>query len=484
MSSDAIDDFIALPQDQQMSTLQQLAPDKQDQLLGQVKQRKAASVAATSTQPAPGFMQRFGEATGIPTTQAAGEATQPSLLEAAGGPAFTAGHILYNYGKNIVDESKKAYQGVKEAGQNIAAGQPIVPNIGKAQSHMQEFMLRGPLAPVGGGAVQSGGEDFEQGNYPAFAGDALGSLANLLLLKHASGPSDATATNKLAYAAGKGTTADIARSLADIKNAAKAGPTNTVDDFLSTVNRAKANLSNEAGAAMAPIAQRSTIPIGISDKIRDLITPNLAQTPDGLAEIQKIKEAAKDFEKPWTYEQLDAERGTINKKLNNFYKKGVADQYAATGNRTIAIDKTIADAIRDKLYPEMDQQAGQPTGYFRDLKQRHGALINLQDALTDRVEDLKDQTARIQGGPRLTDEQAAAGATGHAGVARTALRAVHQPNPLKVANRRIPASLATGNPLAKAAVGTLPARYLLAMPDADQPTLPAGHPLAASQPTQ
>lgn len=40
--SDAIDEFIALPREQQLSTLQSLSPEKQDKLLGQVKQRRSA----------------------------------------------------------------------------------------------------------------------------------------------------------------------------------------------------------------------------------------------------------------------------------------------------------------------------------------------------------------------------------------------------------------------------------------------------------
>jgi hypothetical protein len=41
MAQDPIDEFIALPKDQQLSTLQQLAPDKQDKLLGEVKERRS-----------------------------------------------------------------------------------------------------------------------------------------------------------------------------------------------------------------------------------------------------------------------------------------------------------------------------------------------------------------------------------------------------------------------------------------------------------
>lgn len=46
-ATDAIDEFIALPRDQQLSTLQKLPQDKQDKLLGQIKQRKFAANAPT-----------------------------------------------------------------------------------------------------------------------------------------------------------------------------------------------------------------------------------------------------------------------------------------------------------------------------------------------------------------------------------------------------------------------------------------------------
>jgi hypothetical protein len=74
--SDPIDEFIALPRDQQLSTLQQLSPEKQDKLLGQVKQRRTAKnppapkpesfgdafSAVTAPQPVTGVGSFVGEA--------------------------------------------------------------------------------------------------------------------------------------------------------------------------------------------------------------------------------------------------------------------------------------------------------------------------------------------------------------------------------------------------------------------------------------
>jgi len=49
--SDPIQEFIALPRDQQMSTLQQLPPDKQDKLLAKVKEYRSGKPLAESGTP-------------------------------------------------------------------------------------------------------------------------------------------------------------------------------------------------------------------------------------------------------------------------------------------------------------------------------------------------------------------------------------------------------------------------------------------------
>ena len=45
---DPVDEFMALPRDQQLSTLQQLSPEKQNKLLAELRQRKIAAPAAGS----------------------------------------------------------------------------------------------------------------------------------------------------------------------------------------------------------------------------------------------------------------------------------------------------------------------------------------------------------------------------------------------------------------------------------------------------
>jgi hypothetical protein len=187
-------------------------------------------------------------------------------------------------------------------------------------------------------------------------------------------------------------------------------------------------------------------------------------TADGLNDIARIRGAATEFQKPWTLGELDLERMKINKRLNPFYNKSGADQYAALGNRNTAIDKVISDTIRDTVYPRMDQAAGKPTGFFRSLKQRQGDLMDLQSSLKEESTRLKDTTARIQGGPRLSRENlgvhVGSSGTPH-GFLRGIADVVKKPNPLAVANTRVAQGFARGNRPARFVTDTLPFRSTL-----------------------
>jgi hypothetical protein len=61
MAQDPIDEFIALPKDQQLQTLQQLAPDKQDKLLSEIKTRKSKTDFTVKAYPTEGTYQMTGK---------------------------------------------------------------------------------------------------------------------------------------------------------------------------------------------------------------------------------------------------------------------------------------------------------------------------------------------------------------------------------------------------------------------------------------
>jgi hypothetical protein len=121
----------------------------------------------------------------------------------------------------------------------------------------------------------------------------------------------------------------------------------------------------------------------------------------------------------------------------------MADQYSTIKrSRSVAIDKAIADGVRETVYPQMDKLAGKPPGYFAGLKQRIGNLMQLESKVDKQVKTLRDKTSRSKGAPMLNKGQVAEGggsaAVGYKhGVIRTLARAVSPENPEADANKRV-----------------------------------------------
>jgi hypothetical protein len=319
---------------------------------------------------------------------------------------------------------------------------------------------------VGGGVVQTGGEDVATKNYAGAGGDVLGAVVNTLLLKGAGGPSDSSAVNRLTYATGD-SAPEIAHTLSDLRQTVAETGTNpkTVQGLLDTVNGTKTRMNNESAQAMLPIAGQKTVPTAVADQIRSLITPNMKLTAQGRREIAQIKAAAVEFEKPWSYRELDAERMSARQRLKTFNDKNPVQQYGAKGaNRTTAIDDAINRSIKSTIYPAMDRAAGKPAGYFASLKGRQSSLIDLESKLHDRVQKLTTETAKSKGAPRFSRENISAHVSG-AGKPGFSLyglmNVLHKPNAMAAVNRGVAGALGGGVNAAQIDLAHLPASYIL-----------------------
>ncbi|MFZ3343313.1 MAG: hypothetical protein WA213_20720 [Terriglobales bacterium] len=196
-------------------------------------------------------------------------------------------------------------------------------------------------------------------------------------------------------------------SLGDLEQEMTKLPANqrTVEGFLGAVKTRKDAMNLESGAAMLPIAGKQTVPTGIADSIRNLVRPWMDQTAQGRAQKAAILRAAKDYDKPWTYSELDTLRTDLSSQLAKHKAKGAVAKYTAEkGDTDLAIDNAVLDGLRSTVYPEMDQAAGKPAGYFEDLKGRQSALITLQQTLDKRIEDLAGQQALSEVAPRFSSE--------------------------------------------------------------------------------
>jgi hypothetical protein len=120
---DPIDEFIALPRDQQMATLQKLSPDKQDKLLGLVKTRKGKQDFSAPADNIEGLYQmrdRNGKVTQVPYSKV-------RAASQAGLQMFAPADIRKYVADAKADPNLQSMggNGVTVTGLN-SAGQPIV----------------------------------------------------------------------------------------------------------------------------------------------------------------------------------------------------------------------------------------------------------------------------------------------------------------------------------------------------------------------
>lgn len=314
--------------------------------------------------------------------------------------------------------------------------------------------LASVLPAVGPWAAQVGeqvGKQAGSGDYAGAAGTLAGNAA-LYAAPKALGKfremSPESRVNKLAFASGPGTADLVEKTLPEVSKAVeKTGARKTVGDYLKNVETAKSDLNKQYANALGPYANHPTMPTAISQRILALETPNMAKTAAGRRQIAIIRRAAAEFQNPWTLGELDAERMEANSRLAPYEKKGIADQYSTLKkSRSVAIDKAIADGVRETVYPQMDQLTGKPSGYFASLKQQIGSLLELQSKVDKQASELRDKTARIKGAPLFSKASAAEGAgsaaTGYKhGIIRTLARAAIPEDPEKTANKRVARAL-------------------------------------------
>lgn len=347
---------------------------------------KAGYATAIGTpKPTPGFISRSAEALGIPTsTDDLKNLFTPQAADLLG----PGGRMAQTVAQGMTQPMTPAEKSDME-----------VHPVGQVLNQGAKRILEGPLAPVGGQAVSNIAED--RGNLGAQAGDIVGTLLNLLTLKAAKGPKT---EGKLAYATG-GEARNIMTAVPDLLKEAQASgrPADLNGLIDGTIRNAKDKLNTEAANTLGPHANQQIMPSKISQRLLALITPNMDMTQPGRVLKKQIQSAALEFQKPWSLAQLDQERMDANARLHNFEKKGDVDQYAAKrgNNRNSAIDKAIANGVREEVYPLMDQAAGQPAGYYANLKDRIGALMNLESDAKAHREELRTKALKMEGAPLL-----------------------------------------------------------------------------------
>lgn len=476
--------------------LESLSEDQRQDIMAHL-QGGTLSASAPPQVETPGFLTRTLQGLGLPSTmeeyRQMSEAARPKsitdwTLTAIGAqPIVTLGKMLGAYGQSLYQGAKQTGKEAYEAGYNVGEGGPVGANIGKVAAAATEFGLRDVLGPVGGGPLWAWGEDVSGENYTGAAGDAVSVLINAMMMK-GSRPLPAersltglelgavSQTDKLAFAADlKGGIEDLKTIMPDIEKASGGQPPKTVKQLLESVNEAKRAMNNEAGQAVMPIRNQQYLPIGVANRILSKITPDMAMTAEGQASEKMIRAAALDFQKPWTFEQLDAQRMTLQRDLQGYYEMTPAERTSfLKANPDVAIKLEISGGIKDIVYPAMDQAAGKPPGYFADMKGRQSRLIDLQGTLERRADKLAAQTAQSKGRPLFSEKNMSTYVAGtnapHPGLSIHRLNPL-KPNPEAAANRAVRRAM-SGKPSSKAFVYSYPARQVMTQDEKPKPKPP------------
>jgi len=224
------------------------------------------------------------------------------------------------------------------------------------------------------------------------------------------------------------------------------GTPRTVQDFIDHVSVAEGKLNKEYANALGPhandpgpVTANGTFPV--ADAIRALKNKLGDTTPQDKAARAYIDQMASHFEKPLTLDELNRQRISANGRLYSFENKSDVAQYASAGaNAGTAVDKAIANSVRDTVYPVMDKLAGKQDGYFRDLQGRVGNLFRLQSDAKEYASAVHQKSMIAKGSTpmqRLHPGASVSASGGVHGFLSNIQSALKAPNPEAEANSAI-----------------------------------------------
>lgn len=384
-SDNSVSAFMGLDEGKQRDVLGKMSPEAKSALLTGMRARKTAAASAPSTSapsklPAPpstdggGLGDTYaklgrGAALGAASGLGIPESTDPK--EVVGGAIKNTASGLYEAGKSILKDPIEGTAGV--------------------------------LHGMASNLEQSGGEawqGYKNKDPEQFAHGLTSAITQILTLKTPekadySPLSKAGERTRLARtAAATGADAsDLRPAMPEIVKQAQAGGVTTIGEFKDAVSKAKSAVDQKFNTGFTPIANKPYIPTEIARRIRNLITPDMAQTAEGREQIKEINRRAREYEKPWTLKQLNAKRITENENLTSFFNKDTRGQ--ASAKLDTDISKAVRDGSADIVYDQWDR--ANPGQGAAQLKKSHGAMWALNDHLTKTMEALDTKQLQHEG---------------------------------------------------------------------------------------
>lgn len=216
-------------------------------------------------------------------------------------------------------------------------------------------------------------------------------------------PSTGKTISKLTSAIGETgeSVKNLERTLPDLMETAKArGKPQSIGDFRDLVRDALGQKEAEFRSVFDPIKHRRAYTPAIKNHIDRIVreNPNLADTPDGRAQLAALRRVQRIYDKPWTLEKMNLERARLRKEIRELYNAKPTD---AAAKRKLDADlrakEVVANSFSETVNDHLSHVGGKPQSYYDILRQKQEALMDLNDHLDTEVEKLRDKQAAREG---------------------------------------------------------------------------------------
>lgn len=370
-----------------------------------------------------------------------------------GQPDVIARRIL----KGWYETEKQAAKQTKEQFKSAQAvqGDPLAKTLRYGQAATTGLSMLDPFAT--GSVVNVNQKEAEGRNKEAIGAGAF-DLLTLLVGRKTGEPNAATSVNRLGFAAG-GAEESLEAALPEFKKTiAVVGKPNTLGEFADVVDATASRIDARVDTALSQMPKGKTIvPIDIANALEDKADA-MPPTAEGQAIADELRSAANDYNKAWSYDELNAER----KLRGDFYNKsGKSQRIAARSSAQGMIDKIAGDAARNLLYDEMERKF--PGGDFHRLRTVEKSVIDVRDQLESYTKTLKHAQAIEKGKPMFASRLPVYGtATPGGAIARVHVNLPHR-SPMSAANAAVRGAF-KGPGMARQAVRAIPLSQLVTQP--------------------